>query len=82
LHGLVLRGILRIGFVDSTGQLDVREYPAGSFVPVPAGRVHIEGSAVVTEIHLSGIGPLVTTVEDSSGAHHCAPGSPQRTTPR
>jgi hypothetical protein len=73
LHGLVLRGILRMGFADSSGRLDVREYPAGSFVAVPAGRVHVEGSAVETEIHLSGIGPVVTTVVDSSKTPRCTP---------
>lgn len=66
LHGLVLRGILRMGFADSTGRVSIREYPAGSFVPVPAGKAHVEGSTVETEIHLSGIGPLVTTVVDST----------------
>ena len=74
LHGLVLRGILRMGFADSAGRLDVREYPAGSFVAVPAGRVHVEGSVVETEIHLSGIGPVVTTVLDSSKTPRCTPG--------
>lgn len=73
LHGLVLRGILRMGFADSTGRLDVREYPAGSFVAVPAGRVHVEGSVGETEIHLSGIGPVVTTVVDSSKTPRCTP---------
>jgi hypothetical protein len=38
LHGLVLRGILWMGFPDSTGELHVREYGPGSFVPVPAGQ--------------------------------------------
>jgi hypothetical protein len=73
LHGLVLRGVLRMGFADSVGRLDVREYRAGSFVAVPAGRVHVEGSAVETEIHLSGIGPMVTTVLDSSTTPRCTP---------
>jgi quercetin dioxygenase-like cupin family protein len=76
LHGLVLRGILRMGFADSTGRVTVREYPAGSFVAVPAEKVHVEGSAVETEIHLSGIGPLVTTVVDSNRTQRCAPTSP------
>ena len=76
LHGLVLRGILRMGFADSSGRVTVREYPAGSFVAVPAGKVHVEGSAVETEIHLSGIGPLVTTVVDSSRTQRCTPTSP------
>jgi hypothetical protein len=75
LHGLVLRGILLMGFVDSAGTLEVREYPAGSFVPVPAGRVHLEGSPVDTEIHLSGIGPVVTTVVDSTRTWRCTSAS-------
>ena len=71
LHGLVLRGILLMGFVGNDGTLEVRQYPAGSFVPVPADRVHLEGSPVETEIHLSGIGPLVTTVVDSTMTRRC-----------
>jgi hypothetical protein len=74
LHGLVLRGILLMGFLDSRGQVAVREYHAGSFVPVTAGRTHLEGSAVETEIHLSGIGPVVTTVVDST-KRRCHPTS-------
>jgi hypothetical protein len=74
LHGLVLRGILWMGFPDSTGELHVREYPRGSFVPVPAGQRHVEGSPVETEIHLSGIGPLRTTVVDSITPRRCPPG--------
>lgn len=66
LHGLVLRGTLRFGVVDSLGRLEVRQYPAGSFVPISAGRQHVEGSVEETEIHLSGIGPLRTTVTDST----------------
>ena len=73
LHGLVLRGILWMGFPDSTGEFRVREYPPGSFVPVPAGRRHVEGSPVETEIHLSGIGPLRTTVVDSLTPRLCPP---------
>jgi quercetin dioxygenase-like cupin family protein len=74
LHGLVLRGVLRMGFADSTGRLDVREYSAGSFVVVPAGRRHLEGSAVETEIHLSGIGPLSTRVVETVTPQRCTPG--------
>jgi Family of unknown function (DUF6010) len=72
LHGLVLRGILLMGFVDSAGTLEVRQYSAGSFVPMPAGRIHLEGSPVETEIHLSGIGPLVTKVVDSTATRRCS----------
>jgi hypothetical protein len=71
LHGLVLRGVLRMGFADSTGKVDVRSYPAGNFVPVPAGRPHVEGSLVETEVHLSGIGPVRTTVVDSMMRRDC-----------
>lgn len=74
LHGLVLRGVLRMGVADSAGGIDVREYPAGSFVVVPAGRLHVEGSAPETEIHLSGIGPVETVVKASPGAERCKPG--------
>ncbi len=73
LHGLVLRGVLWMGFLDSLGRLQVREYPSGSFVPVPAGRRHVEGSPEQTEIHLSGIGPLRTTVVDSATPSRCTP---------
>ena len=72
LHGLVLRGALRFGVTDSLGRLEVREYPAGSFVPIAAGRPHLEGSAEETEILLSGIGPLHTAVTDSA-AGRCEP---------
>ena len=71
LHGLVLRGVLQMGFEDSAGRIEVREYPVGSFVPVPAGRPHVEGSPVETEIHLSGIGPVRTTVVDSTRRNRC-----------
>jgi quercetin dioxygenase-like cupin family protein len=71
LHGLVLRGVLQMGFEDSAGRIEVREYPAGSFVPVPAGRRHVEGSPVETEIHLSGVGPVHTTVVDSTRRNRC-----------
>jgi hypothetical protein len=60
-----------MGFEDSAGRIEVREYPAGSFVPVPAGRRHVEGSPVETEVHLSGIGPVRTTVVDSTRRNRC-----------
>lgn len=71
LHGLVLRGVLLMGLADSLGRLEVREFPPGSFVPVPAGQPHVEGSLVETEIHLSGIGPLRTTAVDSARLSLC-----------
>lgn len=74
LHGLVLRGVLLMGVADSTERIRVREFPAGSFVVVPAGRRHVEGSKAETEIHLSGIGPLKTVVVDSTSRRRCAAG--------
>lgn len=71
LHGLVLLGLLRMALADSSGRLVVREYPPGSFVVVPAGRRHVEGSGAETEVHLSGIGPLRTTVVDSITPGRC-----------
>jgi hypothetical protein len=71
----VLRGILWMGFPDSSGDLHAREYGPGSFVPVPAGQRHVEGSRVETEIHLSGIGPLRTTVVDSVTPRRCPSGA-------
>jgi quercetin dioxygenase-like cupin family protein len=73
LHGLVLRGRLRMGLADSSGAIEVREYPAGSFVVVPAGRRHVEGSGPETEIHLSGIGPLRTDVVERATPDRCRP---------
>jgi hypothetical protein len=73
LHGLVLRGALLMAVADSIGRLAIHEYPSGSLVVVPAGRRHLEGSRVETEIHLSGIGPLRTVVVDSATAERCAP---------
>ena len=73
LHGLVLRGRLRLALADSAGGLSVREYPAGSFVVVPAGRRHVEGSGPETEIHLSGIGPLRTDVVERATPDRCRP---------
>ena len=76
LHGLVLRGTLLFGVADSTGSIQVRAYPAGSFVPVAAGERHVEGSVEETEIHLSGIGPLQTRVLEPADPARCeaAPG--------
>jgi len=62
-----------MGFEDSMGRLEVREYPVGSFVVAPAGRRHVEGSPVETEIHLSGVGPLRTTIVDPATPDRCTP---------
>lgn len=74
LHGLVTRGTLRLGMADSSGKLTVGEYPEGSFVPVPAGRAHAEGAKAgqETEIYVTGIGPIRTTIVDSAKATGCS----------
>jgi hypothetical protein len=74
LDGLVLRGTLKLGVADSSGKLRVLEYPPGSFVPVPAGRAHVEGARAgqVTEIYVTGVGPIRTTIVDSAKASRCS----------
>jgi hypothetical protein len=74
LHGLVMRGILRLGIADSTGKITVREYSEGSFIPVPAGRTHVEGSGSgeETEIYVTGVGPIQTAIVDSTKADRCS----------
>jgi hypothetical protein len=74
LHGLVMRGSLRLGIADSTGRMTVREYSEGSFIPVPAARTHVEGSAAgkETEIYVTGVGPIQTSIVDSAKADRCS----------
>jgi hypothetical protein len=71
LHGLVTRGTLLMGLRDSTGRMELREHGVGEFVPVPAGRPHIEGAREETEIHLTGLGPLRTAVLERADAERC-----------
>ena len=74
LHGLVIRGTLRLGLADSVGKVTVRQYSEGSFIPVPAGRAHVEGAAAgqETEIYVTGLGPIQTAIVDSTKANHCS----------
>jgi hypothetical protein len=74
LHGLVMRGTLRLGIADSTGKLTVREYSEGNFIPVPVGRAHVEGGAIgqETEIYVTGVGPIQTTIVDSTKPNRCS----------
>jgi hypothetical protein len=74
LHGLVMRGTLRLGIADSSGKLNLLEYPEGSFVPVPARRAHVEGARAgqETEIYVTGVGPIRTTIVDSTKASRCS----------
>ncbi len=74
LHGLVMRGTLRLGVADSSGKVTVSEYPVGSFIPVPAGRTHVEGTSAgeETEIYVTGVGPIRTSIVDSTKASRCS----------
>jgi uncharacterized protein DUF4437 len=74
LHGLVMRGTLRLGMADSTGRLTVLEHPVGGFIPIPAGRAHMEGAMAgqETEIYVTGVGPIRTTIVDSAKPSRCS----------
>jgi hypothetical protein len=69
-----MRGTLRLGIADSSGKLNVLEYPVGSFVPVPARRAHVEGARAgqETEIYVTGVGPIRTTIVDSTKGSRCS----------
>lgn len=77
LHGLVTRGTLRLGVADSAGAIVVREYPVGSFIPIPAGRAHVEGAGASgeSEVYVTGVGPVRTVVRDSTSRKTCEPGT-------
>ncbi len=62
----VVRGVLRIGFGDRFDTALARAYPAGSYLVVPAGAVHFDGSDVDTVIIGTATGPWSTTYRDGS----------------
>jgi proline iminopeptidase len=79
LHGLVLRGTLLLGVADSgSGRPVVREYTTGDFIPIPAGRLHVEGASDEAEVYVTGVGPVRTTMRDSASRGSCTPASPPR----
>jgi len=59
----VARWVLHLGYGDRTEQ--AKSYPAGSYVLVPAGAVHIDGSDWDTLIYGAAIGPWSTAYVDA-----------------
>jgi ketosteroid isomerase-like protein len=74
----VLRGTLLRGIADSSSRPVVREYTAGDFIPIPAGRLHVEGASDEAEVYVTGIGPVQTVVRDSASPDACQPAAPTR----
>lgn len=62
----VAKGTLKIGYGTVTDKSKVNSYPAGSYVIVPAGAVHFDGSDENTVIIGTAIGPWKTTYIDGS----------------
>ena len=62
----VARGTLKIGYGPIADKRRASAYPAGSYVIVPAGAVHFDGSDEDTVIIGTAIGPWSTTYLDGS----------------
>lgn len=60
----VARGALQLGHGERMDTDKTRAYPAGSYVLVPAGAVHIDGSDQDTLIYGVAVGPWSTTYVD------------------
>ena len=60
----VAKGVLRMGFGDAPNKAAARDYPAGSYVLVPAGTVHYDGADQETVIYGVAVGPWSTTYLD------------------
>ena len=60
------RGTLKIGYGPIADKRRASAYPAGSYVIVPAGAVHFDGSDEDTVIIGTAIGPWSTTYLDGS----------------
>ncbi|WP_342629287.1 cupin domain-containing protein [Nguyenibacter vanlangensis] len=69
----VAKGILRIGYGSSFDHSRARSYPAGSYVIVPAGVVHFDGSDTDTIIIGTATGPWTTTYVDRSSPTSAGP---------
>lgn len=72
----VARGILKIGYGSIADKSKVKSYPTGSYVVVPAGAVHFDGSDEDTMIIGTAIGPWATTYVD--GSSPASAGTPVR----
>lgn len=62
----VARGALRIGYGASADPARATTWPAGSYVIVPGGAVHFDGSDQDTLIIGTAVGPWSTTYVDGS----------------
>jgi hypothetical protein len=62
----VAKGVLMIGYGEQFDRSKLKSYPAGSYVVVPAGTVHFDGSDVDTVIIGTSVGPFPTTYVDGS----------------
>lgn len=62
----VAKGVLRIGFGARFDRSQLHDYPAGSYVIVPSGVLHFDGSDVDTVIIGTATGPWTTTYRDGS----------------
>ncbi|NIJ08871.1 quercetin dioxygenase-like cupin family protein [Sphingomonas vulcanisoli] len=72
----VAKGTLKIGYGTVTNRGQAKSYPAGSYVIVPAGTVHFDGSDEDTIIIGTAIGPWTTTYLD--GSSPASAGTPSR----
>ncbi|GBQ26876.1 hypothetical protein AA12717_2494 [Gluconacetobacter sacchari DSM 12717] len=69
----VAKGVLRIGYDSSFDHSRAKSYPAGSYVIVPAGVVHFDGSDTDTIIIGTATGPWTTTYVDRSSPASAGP---------
>lgn len=67
-HLHVAVGTLRLGYGDSFDHTLAREYPAGSFLYVPAGSIHYDGADEDTIIIGTATGPWDTVYTTASDA--------------
>lgn len=59
-HVLVMSGELRLAYGTDGDRSRARAFPAGSFLHVPAGVVHVDGAEVDTVIVGTAVGPWST----------------------
>ena len=72
----VAKGTLRIGYGTDADREKAKSYPAGSYVVVPAGAVHFDGSDEETIIIGTASGPWSTTY--MNGSSPASAGTPIR----
>jgi quercetin dioxygenase-like cupin family protein len=64
----VAKGVLRMGFGTVLNKAAAMDYPAGSYVLVPAGAVHYDGADQETVIYGVAVGPWSTTYVNAKAA--------------